>query len=93
MKAISIQQPYAHLIMLPDDHEHAKRIENRTWHSNYVGPLLIHAGMGRKFLALSADKKRDVGYDVPLADMAFGAIIGICEMRGCVKLRPRTDYY
>lgn len=86
MKAISIQQPYAHLIMLPDDDARAKRIENRTWHCGYVGPLLIHAGKGRKFLTLSRDKQRDECYDLPLSEMAFGAIVGICQMRGCVKI-------
>lgn len=43
MKCLTICQPYAALIMLPDDDDRAKRVENRTWSTNYRGPLLIHA--------------------------------------------------
>ncbi len=39
MKAISIQQPWAWLIV--NGH---KDIENRTWKSNFKGRVLIHAG-------------------------------------------------
>ena len=38
MKALSIKQPWADLVVLG-----IKRIENRTWKSNYRGPLAIHA--------------------------------------------------
>lgn len=39
IKALSIKQPWAGLVLASD-----KRVENRTWSSDYVGPLLIHAG-------------------------------------------------
>jgi hypothetical protein len=38
MKAISIQQPWAGLIVRGD-----KLIENRSWSTSYRGPFLIHA--------------------------------------------------
>ncbi len=38
MKALSIRQPWAWLII--NGH---KRIENREWYASYRGPLLIHA--------------------------------------------------
>jgi len=38
MKALSLKQPWATLIVAG-----TKPIENRTWASNYRGPLLIHA--------------------------------------------------
>lgn len=39
MKAISIKQPWAWAIL------HAgKNVENRTWKTNYRGPVLIHTG-------------------------------------------------
>jgi hypothetical protein len=41
MKALSIRQPWAHLIV----HE-GKTIENRSWSTRYRGPLLIHAAKG-----------------------------------------------
>lgn len=38
MKVLTIQQPWATLIMLG-----AKKIETRSWDTKYRGPLLIHA--------------------------------------------------
>jgi hypothetical protein len=39
MKALSVRQPWARAIVTG-----LKPIENRTWQTNYRGPLLIHAG-------------------------------------------------
>lgn len=69
MKAITICQPYAHLIVIGE-----KPVENRTWRSDYYGPLLIHAGKSRSWLS-EGDEER-----YPLV---FGAIIGRVLMRGC----------
>lgn len=41
MKAISIRQPWAHLII-----HGGKEIENRSWNTKYRGPILIHAAKG-----------------------------------------------
>lgn len=72
MKAITICQPFAHWIITGE-----KLIENRTWETSYRGPLLIHAGVSRKFLLEEDD----------VESMTFGAIIGICELVDCVPLR------
>ena len=40
MKALSIRQPWAYFILTGQ-----KPIENRTWSTNYRGPLVIHAGL------------------------------------------------
>jgi hypothetical protein len=39
MRAICIRQPWAHFIV-----KGFKDIENRSWKTNYRGPILIHAG-------------------------------------------------
>lgn len=78
IKALTICQPYAHLICLPDDDDRAKRVENRTWPANYRGPLLIHAGKSREWL--SGDN-----YEIDVAEMRFGAIIGIANLADCVQ--------
>ena len=39
MKALTVLQPWASLIAIG-----AKRIETRSWYTNYRGPLAIHAG-------------------------------------------------
>ena len=79
MKAITICQPYADLICLPDDDSRAKRVENRTWPTKYRGPLLIHAGKSRQWLT-----------DSPPAGMLFGYIIGMCELRDCVTIQEAS---
>lgn len=66
MKALTICQPYAELICLGE-----KFVENRRWVCGHRGPLLIHAGKSRSWLKTYA----------PLPDpMAFGAIVGRCEL-------------
>lgn len=44
MKALSIRQPWAHLII------HGKPIENRSWSTTYRGPLLLHAAKAMTIL-------------------------------------------
>ncbi|WP_199031331.1 ASCH domain-containing protein [Ralstonia sp. ASV6] len=56
MKALSIRQPWAWLIVRPDltgqqrldalAHGAIKDIENRTWYTAHRGPTLIHAAKG-----------------------------------------------
>ncbi len=78
MKALSLRQPWAWLA----SHGH-KTIENRTWATDYRGPLLLHAGLqpDRKFVRLLA---------APLAAIALpheferGGIVGLAELVECV---------
>lgn len=90
MKALTICQPYAHLICLPDDDDRAKRVENRRWPTLYRGPLLIHAGKSREWLELDESQTRDEEYDIPLSEMTFGAIVGVCRLADCFSLEPFT---
>lgn len=80
MKALTICQPYADLICLPDDDDRAKRVENRTWGTNYRGLLLIHAGKSRQWLSGN-------NYGLPVSGMIFGSIIGIARLSDCVAVR------
>lgn len=81
MRAITICQPYTHLVMRGE-----KRVENRTWQNSYRGPLLIHAGKSRDWLELSDDGTHDELYGIPLADMTFGAVVAVAELRDCVSV-------
>lgn len=84
MRALSIRQPWAWLIL------HAgKDIENRDWSTSYRGPILIHASKG-----MTIDEYEDA------ADFAFfhcgvesmeqrealprGGIVGIADIVDCV---------
>lgn len=83
MKALTICQPYAHLIV-----QGKKRIENRTWPTPYRGLLYIHAGKSRSWLdaGMCNGREIDFGYGIPTADMAFGAVVAIAKLVNCVKL-------
>lgn len=75
MKAITVCQPYAHLIALPENDPRMKRIENRSWSTPYVGPLAIHAGKGTQYMQ-DEDWQEFPG-------LAWGAIVAVCRLEGC----------
>jgi hypothetical protein len=81
MKALSIMQPWAWLIVAGH-----KDIENRSWPTPYRGPVLIHAG--KKF---DFDPAMDWDWDdiTPRPeDMHTGGIVGIAEIVACVTSSP-----
>ncbi len=71
MKAITILQPYAHLIASGE-----KRVENRSWPTKYRGLIAIHAGQGRAYL--------DKGDLELYPDMSFGAVVATATLVDCV---------
>jgi activating signal cointegrator 1 len=73
VKALTICQPYAELIC-----RKLKRVENRNWSTSYRGPLLIHAGKSRKWMTTK--------YGISEDEMAFGAIVGICDLVDCLSV-------
>jgi len=84
MKCISLRQPWVWAIF------HGKDVENRTWKTNYRGPLLIHASKkwdseGAKWIWRNMDI--DIGILLKLMedDSRFGAIIGQVDMVGCTQ--------
>lgn len=82
MKALSIMQPWAWLIA----HGH-KDIENRTWRTNYRGPVLIHAGVRAD--PDYCDEGPRLLWDWPLIEQpdefGFGGIVGEAEIVDCVS--------
>ena len=80
MKALTIVQPFAHLIAAG-----AKRVENRSWPTSHRGPLAIHAGKARTYNGESvADLARDD--DIDPAKLAFGAVVAVVDLVDCVEL-------
>ena len=84
MKAITICQPHAHFIVAPaaelPEEIVPKRVENRWWGTAYRGPLLIHAGKSRVWLAAWEEG------EVP-DDLVFGAIVGGARLVACIDGR------
>lgn len=84
MKALSIRQPWAWLIV-----NGYKDIENRDWATRFRGHVLIHAGK-----TIDREGYEDIGDyypDVPLPPIETlerGGIVGQCEIIDCV---PRSE--
>src|SRR5215472_11289808 len=72
MKILSIRQPWAHLIT-----RGSKNIENRSWPTNYRGPVLIHA-------SLKIDKQPCVDHGLDPTKLEIGGVVGIAEIVDCV---------
>ncbi|MCK4761959.1 MAG: ASCH domain-containing protein [Candidatus Aminicenantes bacterium] len=86
MKALSIQQPWAWLIV-----NRIKPIENRTWKTPYSGPVLIHAGkkvdrQGYDWV-LETFKNHEFIKTMPtLEKMPTGGVIGASYIYTCTKI-------
>lgn len=74
MKAITIKQPFASLII-----EGYKEYEFRTWRTKYRGDILIHAGKG-------VDKKAMEKYKHLVSDCPSGCMLGIVKITDCIKI-------
>jgi hypothetical protein len=74
MKAITIKQPFASLII-----EGYKEYEFRTWRTKYRGDILIHAGKG-------VDKKAMEKYKHLVSNCPSGCILGIVKITDCIKI-------
>src|SRR5215469_18557457 len=82
MKILSIRQPWAYLIT-----RGSKNIENRSWPTNYRGPVLIHA-------SLKIDKQPCVDHGLDPTKLETGGVVGIAEIVDCVTThRSRRMLY
>ncbi len=80
MKALSIRQPYAWLIV-----NGIKDVENRTWRTGYRGPVLIHAGKTYTKSEHADDFARWGINGLPRdRESMIGGIVGVATITGCV---------
>ena len=79
MKALTIKQPYASLIV-----NGYKEYEFRTWKTNYRGKLLIHAGLTLEPPLLNKIESYNIEY-------TKGAIIGEVELTDCILVDETLD--
>lgn len=93
MKAITIKQPWAHLICTPrQDNPQIgiKDIENRTWATKFRGKVLVHASACKKTDVSVSDelfhwiRKNRGQWAFGCMDSPKGAIIGSVEIVDCV---------
>ncbi|MFA4986790.1 MAG: ASCH domain-containing protein [Candidatus Brocadiia bacterium] len=82
MKALSIRQPWAWLIL-----HGGKRIENREWSTNFRGCFLIHASKG-----MTPGEYEDAEWSAewndvklpPFETLQRGGIVGMAKLVDCV---------
>lgn len=81
MKVLSLKEPWATLIK-----EGIKKVETRSWKTNYRGKLYIHASSS------SIPKNLDKEFASLIKDFSFnyGNIICECELVDCIYM---TDEY
>ena len=77
MKALTIKQPWATLIMQGD-----KRFEFRSWQTKYRGDLLIHAGKG-----IDKEAMKRLAKYLP-EELPYGKILGKVKLVDCIKMSP-----
>ncbi|MDD5705968.1 MAG: ASCH domain-containing protein [Kiritimatiellae bacterium] len=85
MKALSVRQPWAWLIV-----NGYKNVENRTWPTHIRGPVLIHAAKsmtkGEYAAALMFMETRRLPVALPaMRDLHLGGIVGVVKLAGCVR--------
>ena len=80
MKALSLLQPWASLVVMG-----TKRLETRSWSTNYRGTLLIHASSGKAGSLLSSEPPFS-RYINDFNKLPLGAIIGSVILTDIVKV-------
>ena len=85
LKAISIRQPWAWLIV-----NGYKDIENRIWATNVRCPVLIHAGASTQDLQIDVKEYIERKYKITTLPDTFdlGGIIGVVDIANCVRHHP-----
>ena len=78
MRALTICQPYAELIVRGD-----KPIENRHWATAYRGMLAIHAGKSLQWYDQEVDGDL---YGLHLTDLVLGAVVGTATLAACLHI-------
>lgn len=91
MKALSIRQPWAWLIV-----HGFKPVENRDWPTRYRGPCLIHAskGMTREDYEDACDLAQTQGITIPAPhELERGGIVGVANVTDCVTDSPSRWFF
>lgn len=82
MKTITLIQPWASLIALGE-----KKIETRSWKTNYRGSLLIHAGKKVEYDLCQQQPFKDVLLKHGIGQIPTGVIIAKCKLVDCAQIQ------
>ena len=79
MKVLSLTEPYATIIK-----EGKKKIETRSWKTNYRGKLYIHASSTK--IPKEYRENKDLMNLVDINNLNYGYIVCSCELIDCVEM-------
>lgn len=94
MKALTLTQPWATLVAIG-----AKRIETRSWNTNYRGPLAIHAAAGKyvdDYLLMKIEpfysELRKAGIESRL-QIPLGGVVATCNLVRVDSIKEGYEKY
>ena len=79
MKVLTIKEPYATLI-----YNNKKKIETRSWKTNYRGELYIHASKSK--LTNKIKDNKDIMTYLNNDELHYGKIICKCILKDCIYM-------
>ena len=79
MKVLSIKEPFASLICYG-----IKKIETRSWKTNYRGEIYIHASLAK--YKIDNDKKEKINLLLKNKDLNYGMIICKAKLIDCIYI-------
>ena len=83
LRCLSVRQPWAWAIV-----NGLKDIENRSWSTEYRGPIVIHAGTNR---TVARRLLKNVDAALPTITLAYGALIGMVEVTDVLPLTAELE--
>jgi hypothetical protein len=87
VRCLTVRQPWAWAIM-----EGVKDVENREWATMYRGPLFIHAAVVPAFKWAPGQILDDDETELPpMAELEYGAILGVVDLVDCVPADELLD--
>lgn len=95
MKALTIRQPWASLTLMVGENGKAfKRVETRSYRTNYRGRIAIHAGATHEdLLLLEGLVLRHMGVEVrpQMVALPYGKVIGEVTIKDCIPINELWD--
>jgi hypothetical protein len=87
--ALSLWQPWASMVAIGE-----KRVETRSWSTNYRGPLAIHSTLNMSYRSYALDdpfRSSFELYDIDPDQLPFGAIVGLVELLNVFPVEKVAD--
>lgn len=79
-RALSIRQPWTWAVLYA-----GKRVENRTWYTDYRGPIFIHAGLRVDWAAVEDLRAEITAIPMPRPVAHCGGLVASAILADCVR--------